>query len=200
MSFNSRAREGRDVAAHDGVPAAHVSTHAPARGATRIERISRTRNQSFQLTRPRGARQQLVDVFADAAEFQLTRPRGARLITNHIRQFGHEFQLTRPRGARPLRSSASFPIVGFQLTRPRGARLGDGLAFWRGLLAFQLTRPRGARHTPSEDDEPREEFQLTRPRGARPSQLGGVSYALDVSTHAPARGATPQQPPADRVT
>ena len=34
MSFNPRARAGRDIEVEDGSPISHVSIHAPARGAT----------------------------------------------------------------------------------------------------------------------------------------------------------------------
>ena len=77
----------------------------------------------------------------------------------------------------------------FQLTRPRGARreLDPDAVFY---VAFQLTRPRGARPERIAKALADAPFQLTRPRGARP--VGGVAVAVgvDVSTHAPARGAT----------
>ena len=55
-SFNSRAREGRDVPMISGDPAATwVSIHAPARGATLKATINKAASK-FQFTRPRGAR------------------------------------------------------------------------------------------------------------------------------------------------
>ena len=76
-SFNSRAREGRDVVARHAVLAVKVSTHAPTRGATNTL-LHLAARQKFQLTRPRGAR--LFSSLAPwtYAAFQLTRPRGAR--------------------------------------------------------------------------------------------------------------------------
>ena len=38
-------------------------------------------------------------------------------------------------------------------------------------------------------------FQFTRPRGARPALVGEFGRALEVSIHAPTRGATPRVPP-----
>ena len=55
---------------------------------------------------------------------------------------------------------------------------------------FQLTRPRGARRTAVPVSFSGLMFQLTRPRGARPLQGNLLGFRTDVSTHAPARGAT----------
>ena len=99
-----------------------ISTHAPAWGATGRSvhmvadqehfnsraRVGRDRNttaistlqQSFQLTRPRGARQCAKDINVLSTKFQLTRPRGARQQFFECRPTFIQFQLTRPRGAR----------------------------------------------------------------------------------------------------
>ena len=55
---------------------------------------------------------------------------------------------------------------------------------------FQLTRPRGARRASDFVNKPPWSFQLTRPRGARPHQPPPRRFVVNVSTHAPARGAT----------
>ena len=54
-SFNSRAREGRDVRRSLRLRAGEVSIHAPARGATELMMDWAIEN-AFQFTRPRGAR------------------------------------------------------------------------------------------------------------------------------------------------
>ena len=54
-----------------------VSTHAPTRGATQGVAFVFT-NTVFQLTRPRGARQEFCLMLQYFTRFQLTRPRGAR--------------------------------------------------------------------------------------------------------------------------
>ena len=100
ISFNPRAREGRDnntsrVRLFDGVsihaPARgatgigcrneacpQVSIHAPARGATR-RAIGSLSVPQFQSTRPRGARHLFpISMLTELIQFQSTRPRGAR--------------------------------------------------------------------------------------------------------------------------
>ena len=78
-SFNSRAREGRDQSAGNFAEAVSVSTHAPARGATRLSESWRGRPGRFN-SRAREGRDHdpIVAVYTSGA-FQLTRPRGARL-------------------------------------------------------------------------------------------------------------------------
>ena len=81
----------------------------------------------------------------------------------------------------------------FQSTRPRGARQLE-LSMYEINGEFQSTRPRGAR--PEERiicDPPLRKFQSTRPRGARLSVSGNTFGQLNVSIHAPARGATRSQ-------
>ena len=65
----------------------------------------------------------------------------------------------------------------------------------RTATQFQLTRPRGARHFVFAPGPILKPFQLTRPRGARLAVGGGAVASADVSTHAPARGATPAEVP-----
>ncbi len=55
-SFNSRAREGRDVYLFKIVCESRVSIHAPARGATVMPCTVIRKGDLFQFTRPRGAR------------------------------------------------------------------------------------------------------------------------------------------------
>ena len=169
---------------------------------------------TFQLTRPRGARHGSAHVVRHIFRFQLTRPRGARRrhraegpgrppVSTHAPARGATtiqrsqssltvFQLTRPRGARRGCSCEMRRyVLRFQLTRPRGARPPSGTVS-RLRAMFQLTRPRGARRQCILGFQPgRWVFQLTRPRGARPQKFDDVPKLSAVSTHAPARGATP---------
>nr|DAI02676.1 MAG TPA: hypothetical protein [Caudoviricetes sp.] len=55
MSFNPRAREGRDSMTSCASLSLEVSIHAPARGAT-LDGLGRKNIGRFQSTRPRGAR------------------------------------------------------------------------------------------------------------------------------------------------
>ena len=56
---------------------------------------------------------------------------------------------------------------------------------------FQSTRPRGARHQLPVAGVALGMFQSTRPRGARPVFADLADQLVEVSIHAPARGATP---------
>ena len=76
--FNPRARTGRDVDARVMQPLAHVSIHAPARGATRVPNDS-CGGIVFQSTRPHGARRPKANPGLGTVKFQSTRPHGARL-------------------------------------------------------------------------------------------------------------------------
>ncbi len=144
-------------------------------------------------------------------KFQPTRPRGARLRRHGPRSPQHGFnprahagrdlrrkcamtattvfQPTRPRGARPPGTAGSEPLSRFQPTRPRGARL-DCRSSLRLMSLFQPTRPRGARRSWQATSTPATWFQPTRPRGARHADGFGGDQVLEVSTHAPTRGAT----------
>ena len=166
-----------------------VSTHAPARGATKLP-SKRQRRQWFQLTRPRGAR--LASAMGDAVD--------------------RTFQLTRPRGARPADKLKGYDLYAFQLTRPRGARL-HLFAFFcvhpsvsthapaRGATGLSLQCAEGCRvstHAPARGATARQlPHRLLRPsfnsraREGRDQPIGNPATPLPwVSTHAPARGAT----------
>ena len=119
--------------------------------------------------------------------FQLTRPRGARLIVDDGCPHDTGFN-SRAREGRDL--NANSPM----LTPPCfNSRAREGRDCLRRRCSrsgmFQLTRPRGARRDARCFEWAFFLFQLTRPRGAR-LNMELPSYVWDVSTHAPARGAT----------
>ena len=79
VSFNPRAREGRDNDRRNDAPGQRrVSIHAPARGATTMRQHAGRSPSLFQSTRPRGARPAEQDANEATNTFQSTRPRGAR--------------------------------------------------------------------------------------------------------------------------
>ena len=63
---------------------------------------------------------------------------------------------------------------------------------------FQFTRPQGARRSRASSAVPARKFQFTRPQGARPDADCLERFSLEVSIHAPARGATLPPSPGDR--
>ena len=104
-----------------------------------------------------------------AAEFQLTRPRGARLLLRSLLLLCSGFQLTRPRGARPRRALKALMRLGFN------------------------SRAREGRDPPAPTSHPSRSSFNSRAREGRDAGKGGFEELVDVSTHAPARGATHQQ-------
>ena len=165
-----------------------VSIHAPARGAT-TRTGSNPLRDSFQFTRPRGARLKSPQMGRLGESFQFTRPRGARLgvklggewvwkVSIHAPARGAtkskatsisaaRFQFTRPRGARPTCRLPKPANVGSFNSRAREGRDAASALTMRVLRRFQFTRPRGARRDAEATALFEILFQFTRPRGAR---------------------------------
>ncbi len=102
------------------------------------------------------------------------------------------FQPTRPHGARP--ASWALAVAGLEVSTHAPARGATNCA---GKKAHTLTgfnpRARTGRDLGQLDRALYTRvFQPTRPHGARPILSGSVVVPKDVSTHAPARGATPR--------
>ena len=118
---SSRVREGRDERDVAGAPAILVSTHASAGDATffcqfifpffnvsthasagdATSSAGRTAPRiTFQLTRPRGTRQNGDSLLPSLGCFN-SRVRGDATTPTSVRRRPNEFQLTRPRGTRP---------------------------------------------------------------------------------------------------
>ena len=78
----------------------------------------------------------------------------------------------------------------FQSTPPRGGRRNDNNSDNRHGQSFN-PRPRaGGDYDPYLDLDEEDTFQSTPPRGGRPTQARSLANGIDVSIHAPARGAT----------
>ena len=167
-SFNSRAREGRDVAFFQDA----LDT------------------SQFQFTRPRGARlAALAHRHAGLCVSIHAPARGATLPLSASPLLISPFQFTRPRGARP---NCWCLCRGRSCFNSR-AREGRDHIFRLEVInhtMFQFTRPRGARPTSVRARTPSVPFQFTRPRGARQAVAQGSGAGEQVSIHAPARGAT----------
>ena len=144
-SFNPRAHAGRDHRVIGVGRRFSVSIHAPTRGATDRNPVSRMKNQ-FQSTRPRGARLDAIraqDVVQPVSIHAPTRGAtwGARLVNKRGMVSIHA-----PTRGATYRATLSPDVEVFQSTRPRGARpLRSGFRHLSTL--FQSTRPRGARHS-----------------------------------------------------
>ena len=127
LSFNLRAREGRD-GHRDSSLLCHFW---------------------FQSTRPRGARLILRIMSRSPSLFQSTRPRGARPDNVRCTRQWHEFQSTRPRGAR-LQPAPSKTVITSSFN-PR-ARVGRDLNRFHFMTSIYSFNPRarvGRDHTDS---------------------------------------------------
>ncbi len=188
MSFNPRARVGRDFGASATSAHDRVSIHAPAWGATVLQPNNRVHTDvsihapAWGATYGTEAWEKLWDVSIHAPAW------GATNNTFINAQQVCKFQSTRPRGARRSRVNFLYINIQFQSTRPRGARLATSWLYAL-LKMFQSTRPRGARH---------KLFILNMVLfGFNPRARVGrdLSYTITlllsyVSIHAPAWGAT----------
>ena len=168
LGFNPRAREGRDCCGWTPRKRQTVSTHAPARGATRDRHISCGGRRVSTHAPARGATCNMGPCEHRHLMFQPTRPRGARL-SRRVHD-SHSRQGFNPR-AREGRDECTKVLA-------------------NASIEFQPTRPRGARQVREMLEADKAEFQPTRPRGARPHGVGARQRDREVSTHAPARGAT----------
>ena len=187
-----------------------VSTHAPARGATSASAACRD-YLTFQLTRPRGARPRVLTACKSEALFQLTRPRGARHFRDRQHAARADVSTHAPaRGATtapwsdvdrcsvsthaPARGATCAILTTFGRLSRFNSRAREGRDWSAGrvglfILLFQLTRPRGARR-PGRPLQLADRRFNSRAREGRDKRLDAGRSPSDVSTHAPARGAT----------
>ena len=181
------------------------------RGARRLIHKLINHFTMFQLTRPRGARRDDdTNIYPDHV-FQLTRPRGARLevdlmdpsrlvVSTHAPARGATAPPEKPppppwvsthapaRGATlSILDSSSYVPVSTHAPA-RGATYLPNV--WNTGIKFQLTRPRGARQADMKQVKSYISGFNSRAREGRDSRRRGGDAWRDVSTHAPARGAT----------
>jgi len=139
-------------------------------------------SDSFQSTRPRGARRRRSAI------------RGCRLGFNPRARVGRDGVTAAQIGA--LTVSIHAPAWGatwqtggtgkagpFQSTRPRGARRAPLVSVANGMK-FQSTRPRGARLSIVSWRNTSKSFQSTRPRGARRSACTSTTCSLSFNPRA----------------
>jgi len=163
--FNPRARAGRDALSQVSMLAMEVSIHAPARGATRAADAEGIERQLFQSTRPRGARQE-------------------RNVVCRARQCFNP----RARAGRDLYYDDLTTELIVSIHAPaRGATTSPFTAL--AMPVFQSTRPRGARPITTSISLATRSFN-PRARAGRDVYNSKPLTKLNVSIHAPARGAT----------
>ncbi len=166
IGFQSTLPRGeRRAALLKSFTVANVSIHAPARGATLLK-LRSVGIMLFQSTLPRGERRSRPSMDMTICWFQSTLPRGERHALHVIQAKGWPFQSTLPRGERLSFTESITLLHMFQSTLPRGER--------------QLT---AARPSSKRRFNPRS-------RAGSDDNLYCIQGIVDVSIHAPARGAT----------
>ena len=146
----------------------HISTHAPAGGATRSASVSRRRKADF-YSRPCG--------------------RGDTDIGN---AFKHpiQFLLTPLREGRPVSRSVAV-VFAYFYSRPCGRGDADGVKINGNVTVFLLTPLREGRPELLAQLQRLVRFLLTPLREGRPGSRRADPARIAISTHAPAGGATP---------
>ena len=166
VSFNPRARAGRDNAESLTVPATVL----------------------FQSTRPRGARPDVVATLQGKTLVSIHAPaRGATWKVAMLVEL-LPFQSTRPRGARRCRRCRELRGRRFNPRARAGRDVIGPLAVANNEVSIHAPA-RGATYS-CQMIVSYSGFQSTRPRGARPAEARHAPDDRQVSIHAPARGAT----------
>ena len=189
-SFNSRTREGCDIAVKHGYQGTEVSIHAPGRGATAVDGIkeeeatrfnSRTREGCDRHTQPRRERMHSFN----------SRTREGCDVRLRMWSKGYcRVSIHAPgRGATNLNCNAVLVFLVSIHAPGRGATLRSGRR--AGVnLAFQFTHPGGVRHLARRSAPFVADVSIHAPgRGATISSKREIPYTY-VSIHAPGRGAT----------
>jgi len=183
-----RARRGK--APFGSIVVYPVSIHAPTQGATWywLSRCGTT--VCFNPRAHAGRDHILLSYIPLALRFQSTRPRRARQILIDVHPAGVVFQSTRPRRARHIKTGTMPDPIGVSIHAPTQGATSCNRENKLLLVLFQSTRPRRARPKPSRRPSIFFRFQSTRPRRARQKAKGKISWTDDVSIHAPTQGAT----------
>ena len=167
---------------------AHISIHAPARGATNSASMMSALSL-FQSTLPQGERRQWFRVRAESLPFQSTLPQGERrLWICQCRVFGRISIHAPTRGATTTAATGPGLYHPFQSTLPQGERPQE-TAPSHFTATFQSTLPQGERQWSFTAMKIPEDFN---PRSHKGSDAAIDLFVtiLEISIHAPTRGAT----------
>ena len=146
-------------------------------------------NVVFQSTLPRRERLQQADILEMMSKFQSTLPRRERLkFVHRVQNFPH-FNPRSREGSDVHRIVDFIEVCLFQSTLPRRERLFAAPSSFPNLI-FQSTLPRRERHGIKTITDAFAEFQSTLPRRERLLPEHRLHRLLQISIHAPAKGAT----------
>ena len=181
-------REGRPLSFIYVVVLLEVSIHAPTRGAT-CGFMDSTILSPFRSTPPREGRPPLQHAWIIPYEFRSTPPREGRLNMASMVDRSFKFRSTPPREGRRFGATAAEAEYLFRSTPPREGRpwLSTPLNV---SFSFRSTPPREGRLAAVVLLSVPPPFRSTPPREGRPGYTGRVTLGIEVSIHAPTRGAT----------
>ena len=165
--FNPRSREGSDPPAAPQALQVRISIHAPAKGATSLG-VYLSHGEIFQSTLPRRERPILPTQSASPLLFQSTLPRRERPDSFQHKPDTSLFQSTLPRRERLCSNTFSNVVPKFQSTLPRRERPLPHQRYTHGCDHFN---PRSR-------------------EGSDILSMPDKADALQISIHAPAKGAT----------
>ncbi len=169
-----------------------ISIHAPARGATSSLGFNCFSKTLFQSTHPRGVRQKNLSFPAPLFLFQSTHPRGVRrLLRLFSRRERNHFN---PRTREGCDNFVELFDGGERVISIHAPARGATCLNHRKYLCSEDFNPRtreGCDLRPTILIKERSGFQSTHPRGVRQIGEDYVTLIVDISIHAPARGATP---------
>mgnify|MGYP006976759947 CR=1 FL=1 len=194
ISFNPRTRAGCDIGTTMKEPGTIFSFNPRTRAGCDVQVfLQRAKRKLFQSTHPRGVRRSLFPIRAWRCIFQSTHPRGVRHGSAGARAHRRSFN---PRTRAGCDANSGRKLSMRTSFNPR-TRAGCDLAWMahaRRSQYFQSTHPRGVRQISSKLRPTILDFQSTHPRGVRRKIRDDIRIDLDLSIHAPARGATRHPP------
>jgi len=192
MSFNPRARRGRDNLQTSAISFILRFNPRARRGRDTSFWFNSISECQFQSTRPQGARLTNVSLSTGLAAFQSTRPQGARPRTRKRKPTLARVSIHAPAGGATQVSNICYFCIRFQSTRPQGARPFGS----REAGAAPRFNPRARRGRDMILLFFISGSQCFNPRARRGRDLLPWLYFLSllVSIHAPAGGATPAVP------
>ena len=182
-------REGRPVASSCARAPKAVSIHAPTRGATARWRSSRC-SGPFRSTPPREGRPSITPCDPIRPIVSIHAPTRGATLRNRIASARRSlFRSTPPREGRLVYGAKYQAWQAFRSTPPREGRLPLQRRR-KTLIQFRSTPPREGRPNKPRHSDMRWQFRSTPPREGRRCLLEFGIPCLEVSIHAPTRGAT----------
>ena len=165
-----------------------ISTHAPARGAT-IKSSYTVQRIIFQPTLPRGERRLPGSCGYSVSPISTHAPARGATLPLLLKRHKNQISTHAPARGATSRNGRPGKYLLFQPTLPRGERRFC-LSTLKNIVLFQPTLPRGERHLPLLLKRHKNQISTHAPARGATTQIWITTRGLQISTHAPARGAT----------